>query len=83
MRIISYSNDIFSTNENVIVPEKGNVNSYVNSYTNFNLSKNNNDTKKNVFPDKYIYKHIWLTDGYKTTYKKDFIKHYKSKNNNF
>ena len=35
----------------------------------------NSVTKDNVFPDKYIYKHNWLLNGYKTTYKKDFIKH--------
>ena len=45
------------------------------------LKTNYDDTKKNIFPIKYVYKHNWLKEGYKTTYKKDFTKHNKSENN--
>ena len=71
MRVISYSIDIKLTRKNIIIPENDTTNSHVNS----SLKKIIINTKNNIFPDKYIYKHVWLTDGYKSTYKKDFIKY--------
>ena len=47
---------------------------YINSRISMlSMEKYNGNTKKNIFPDKYVYKHDWLKKGYKTTYKKDFI----------
>ena len=71
MRVISYSSDIKSIRENIIIPENDTTKSHVNS----SLKKYIINTKTNIFPDKYIYKHVWLPDGYKSTYKKDFIKY--------
>ena len=76
MRVIPYSRNIKPTREYIFVPEYHDTNSYS------SLKKNIIDTKKNVFPDKYVHKHDWLANGYKSTYKKDFITCNKTRNSN-
>ena len=74
MQIIRNTSNINNTTSD-IDSFKNNV-MYINSRISIlSMEKYHGDTKKNIFPDKYIYKHNWLEKGYRTTYKKDYISH--------
>ena len=82
MKVIRYSNIITPNTTNIMITDNDNDIEYdsdINIHINSLIKKEyRNETKKNIFPDKYIYKHDWLSSGYKTTYKKDYIKHNKT-----
>tara|TARA_Y100001970_G_C14226997_1_gene856291 strand:- start:933 stop:1154 length:222 start_codon:yes stop_codon:yes gene_type:complete len=72
MRVIRNSSGVNNSNKHIISFENDNI--YINSRISMlSMEKYHGDTKNNIFPDKYIYKHTWLTNGYKSTYKKDFM----------
>ena len=76
-QIFSKKNLIESVNHIILSDDIAEQHDYLN-----NLKNNFYETKSNIFPDKYMYKHEWLMNGYKTTYKKDFIKQKKTRNSN-
>ena len=75
MRVIRNLSGVNNSNKNIMSFENDNIN--INSRISMlSMEKYHGDTKNNIFPDKYIYKHNWLTNGYKSTYKKDFTSLY-------
>jgi len=83
MKVITYSNiNELTNNTNFIYDQYNNNNNIEIDYNTSTNKKNTIDTKKNIFPEKYIYKHTWLTNGYKSIYKKDYKKHDNLKTNN-
>ena len=74
MKIITYTNiNEYSNNTKFIYDQNDNDNDI--DYNTSTSKKDITDTKSNIFPEKYIYKHTWLTNGYKSIYKRDYKNH--------
>ena len=78
MRLIPYKTDYEFKSEPLMLSNNMSKNMTPIKSENIEFCK----TKQNIFPDNFLYKCNWLNNGYKSTYKKDFIELKKTRSSN-